>query len=130
MPNFGKKSNERLATCDPRLRDLFNQVVKHYDCSIIQGHRDMETQNKYFSEGKSKVVYPNSKHNSLPSRAVDVAPYPIVWNDTERFYHFAGYVTAMADVKGLKIRWGGDWDMDFDFNDQTFDDLVHFEIIE
>lgn len=130
MPTFSKSSTERLYTCDPRLIDLFHQVVKHYDCTIIQGHRDMQTQNKYFSDGKSKVVWPNSKHNPSPSKAVDVAPYPLDWNDKERFYHFAGYVTALADVKGLGIRWGGDWDGDFDFNDQHFNDLVHFEIVD
>jgi len=26
----------------------------------------------------------------MPSDAVDVAPYPIDWNDKERFYYFAG----------------------------------------
>jgi len=29
---------------------------------------------------------------------------------------------------GLKIRWGGDWDMDTQTKDNKFDDLVHFEL--
>ena len=43
---------------------------------------------------------------------------------------FAGYVQGVAEQLGIKIRWGGDWDSDFDFKDQTFNDLVHFELRE
>ena len=71
-----------------------------------------------------------SKHNSFPSLAVDVAPYPINWSDKERFYFFAGYVKATADQMKIKIRWGGDWDGDTKVRDQTFMDLPHYELIE
>lgn len=72
----------------------------------------------------------DSKHLALPSRAVDVAPYPINWGDKKRFYHFAGYVQGLAAQLGISLRWGGDWDGDNDLNDQTFFDLVHFELKE
>lgn len=130
MPTFGKTSRKRLSQCDPRLQQLFNEVIKNYDCSILQGHRSEEEQNRYFDEGKSKVRYPNSKHNSKPSRAVDVAPYPLDWNNTNRFYHFAGCVQGIATQMGIKIRWGGDWDSDKDFSDQNFNDLPHFELVD
>jgi len=128
MPKFGKTSADRLATCHPDLQKLFNEVVKNYDCSVLQGIRPKEEQDEYFRTGRSKVQYPNSKHNSDPSMAADVAPYPIDWNNTNRFYHFAGYVIATADQLGIKLRWGGDWDSDKDFSDQNFNDLPHFEI--
>tara|TARA_R110000824_G_scaffold60997_2_gene162721 strand:+ start:733 stop:1128 length:396 start_codon:yes stop_codon:yes gene_type:complete len=128
MPRFGKRSKSRLKTCDTRLQDLFNEVIKHFDCSVIQGHRGKEDQNKAFKEGKSKLKYPNGNHNATPSRAVDVAPYPIDWNDRERFTYFAGYVVGIALQMGLKIRWGGDWDMDTQVKDNNFDDLPHFEL--
>ena len=70
----------KLRTCDYRLQMLFEEVVKHYDCTILQGHRDKATQDAYFEAKKSKVKWPNSKHNSNPSLAVDVAPYPIPEN--------------------------------------------------
>lgn len=130
MPSFGKSSKSRLATCHPKLQELFNEVVKNYDCSILQGTRTKEEQDEFFSTGRSKVQYPNSKHNKTPSMAVDVAPYPIDWNNTNRFYHFAGYVNGVADSMGITIRFGGDWDSDKDFSDQTFNDLPHFEILE
>ena len=129
MPNFGKTSTERLATCHPKLQELFNEVVKGYDCSILQGIRGKDEQNEFYRTGRSKVQYPNSKHNPSPSLAVDVAPYPIDWNNTNRFYHFAGYVNGVAAQLGLEIRWGGDWDSDKNFSDQTFNDLPHFELV-
>ena len=33
MPRFGKKSQEKLNTCDPRLVELFERVVEDFDCS-------------------------------------------------------------------------------------------------
>jgi peptidoglycan L-alanyl-D-glutamate endopeptidase CwlK len=130
MPKFSKKSLSKLETCDKRLQDLFLRVVKKFDCTILEGHRSKDRQNKLFDEGKSKLKYPKGKHNSLPSKAVDVAPYPIDWNDRERFTYFAGYVIGIAYQMGLKIRWGGDWDMDTQVKDNNFDDLPHFEIKE
>ena len=130
MPKFSKKSLSKLETCDKRLQDLFLRVVKKFDCTILEGHRSKDRQKKLFDEGKSKLKYPKGKHNSLPSKAVDVAPYPIDWNDRERFTYFAGYVVGIAYQMGLKIRWGGDWDMDTQVKDNNFDDLPHFEIKE
>ena len=133
MPRFGSRSKKRLATCDDRLQDLFKEVVKHFDCSVIQGHRGKADQNKAFDEGRSKLRYPDGKHNASPSRAVDVAPYPVDWEDRDRFHYFSGFVMGMATklerkVPTLKLRWGGDWDQDTEVKDNRFDDLVHFEI--
>ena len=60
--------------------------------------------------------------------ALDVCPYPIDWNDKDRFYNFAGLVKGIAISMDIKIRWGGDWDGDNDLKDQTFFDLPHFEL--
>lgn len=129
MPKYSKTSKRRLADCHPRLQELFNEVIKHYDCSILCGRRTKAEQDAAYNSGTSKVKFPNSKHNPLPSLAVDAAPYPIDWNNHERFRHFAGFVQGVAAAKGIKIRWGGDWDMDNDLYDQSFMDLVHFEVI-
>ena len=55
MAKFGKKSRERLATCDPRLQKVFNEVIKHIDCSVLEGHRGEERQNKYSKNIKLKL---------------------------------------------------------------------------
>ena len=130
MPRFGSRSKSRLSTCDDRLQDLFKQVVKGFDCTVIEGHRGKEKQNAAYAKGNSKLKYPKGKHNKMPSIAVDVAPYPVDWSDRDRFHYFGGYVLGIAKQMGLNIRWGGDWDMDTQTKDNIFDDLVHFEIKE
>lgn len=129
MPRYSNRSKERLATCHEDLQRLFNEVIKYYDCSILCGHRSREDQEKAYNEGSSKVVWPNSKHNSTPSLAVDVAPYPIEWYELNRFYMFVGIVRGMAAMMGINIRCGADWDGDMDVKDQNFHDLPHFELI-
>lgn len=138
MFSFSKKSADALSTCDAKIQLLFNEVIKYVDCTIICGHRSKEDQDKAVAEKKSKTAWPNSKHNQMPSKAVDVVPYPIRWGtegtteqrrkDIARFYFFAGYVKSVADSMNIDIRWGGDWDSDLDFSDQSFDDLPHFEL--
>ena len=129
MPKFGKRSKERLATCDERLQKVFNEVINYVDCSVLEGHRGEREQNKYFAEGKSKVQYPLGRHNAKPSRAVDVVPYPIDWNDRERFHLFAGFVLGIAYSMDISLRWGGDWNQNFEVDDNNFDDFPHFELI-
>jgi peptidoglycan L-alanyl-D-glutamate endopeptidase CwlK len=128
MPRYSKRSKERLATCDEKLQDVFNEVIKHVDCSILEGHRSKERQNKLYDEGRTKVKYPDGRHNADPSKAVDVTPYPVNWEDRERQTLFAGFVLGIARGMGLRLRWGGDWDQDFQVMDNRFDDFPHFEI--
>jgi len=128
MGQFSTKSQQILDSCHPLLQILFFEVVRTFDCSILDGHRPMHRQNQLYRDGKSKLIYPHSKHNSYPSQAVDVAPYPIDWEDIRRFYYFGGYVLGIAKNMGFRIRWGGDWDGDRQVKDQSFNDLVHFEI--
>ena len=128
MPHFGKKSKERLATCHEDIQKVFNEVIKVVDCSVLEGHRDERRQEQLFSEGKTKVHYPMGRHNSKPSRAVDVVPYPVDWKDRERFHLFSGFVLGVASGMGITLRWGGDWNMNFEVDDYKFDDFTHFEL--
>ena len=130
MPKFGRKSRERLATCDDRLQKVFNEVIKYWDCSVLEGHRDERNQDRLYSEGKTKVRYPMGRHNASPSLADDVVPYPIDWHDRERFHLFSGFVLGLARGMGITLRWGGDWNMNFEVDDNKFDDFPHFEIKE
>tara|TARA_R110002167_G_scaffold94892_2_gene253043 strand:+ start:9202 stop:9597 length:396 start_codon:yes stop_codon:yes gene_type:complete len=130
MAYFGRKSKKQLSTCDERLYDVFNEVIKHIDCSVLEGHRGEIRQNQLYEEGKTKVFFPNGRHNSSPSRAVDVVPYPIDWDDRERFTLFAGFVLGIAKSMGITLRWGGDWDRDWTVMDNKFDDFPHFEVID
>ena len=107
------------------------EVIKEFDCRIISGQRGETEQNKLYMEGLSQVEYPNSRHNTQPlSMAVDCAPWPIDWEDRERFIYLSGYVMGIAAKMGIPCRWGGDWDRDFQVKDEHFRDLCHFELIK
>ena len=92
---FSEFSRKNLETCHPDLQVLFNEVIKHIDCRIMCGHRGREAQNAAYPK-YSKVQYPNSRHNTYPSMAVDVVPYPELYSDTEKMYYLGGFVLAMA----------------------------------
>lgn len=150
MAKFSNSSKEKLDTATEALQMLFEKVIEKYDCIILQGVRSEEEQAENVNNGKSKTL--KSKH--LPNKdgkaeAIDSSPYPIPdkWGkisyglipieyreeikqqikELAKFYHYGGYVQGVADTMNIPIKWGGDWDNDKDFNDQTFDDLVHFE---
>jgi len=139
MPMFSQESFSKLSTCHIDLQTLFFEVVRYYDCKVIEGFRNEMEQQIDFDIGATKLQWPNGKHNAQPSLAVDVAPFPINFSPNHtnmaRFYLFAGYVMGIAEqlkVQGKmthSIRWGGDWDSDKDLSDQKFNDLVHFELL-
>ena len=135
MPKFSQDSFSNLSTCHIDLQVLFYEVIKSFDCKILEGYRNEEGQEKAFKAGNTQLHWPDGKHNKQPSMAVDVAPYPIDWKNNKRFYWFAGYVMGIAQV--LKdegkmthsVRFGGDWDSDKDIDEERFRDLVHFELV-
>ncbi|OCH58374.1 peptidase [Aliivibrio fischeri] len=129
MNKFSKQSASRLASCHPQLQKVFIKVLEICDCSILCGHRTEAEQNALPSSN-TQVRFPNSKHNSVPSKAVDATPYPYDEDDRERFSYFAGIVIGVGASMGIAIRWGGDWDKDNELKDNGFDDLMHFELVE
>ena len=131
MPQFGSSSQAKLATCSIKLQELLNEVVKHHDCKVISGHRTLKEQMELYDLGRSTKdgVERKSKHQTRPSKAVDVVPYPVDWEDLERFRAFGGFVLGVASQMDIRIRWGGDWDSDWMFTDQRFIDMPHFEIV-
>ena len=135
MFKYGKTSKERLSTVHPDLQRLFNEAIKHLDITIIEGARTVETQKRYQEMGATKTM--NSKH--IPgydgyAMAVDSAPYPINFDLSDprvvrEWYLYAGFLKGLAEGMGINIRIGADWDGDFDLHDQSFDDLVHVELV-
>jgi len=129
MPKFSGVSLDRLTTCDADLQIVFQEVIRTWDFTITCGYRNAAEQNLAFRRGLSKKKYPDSLHNIYPSKAIDVAPFPLDWGDLGSFYMFAGYVLRVAYTRGIKLRYGGDWDGDRKTADQKFNDLGHFELI-
>lgn len=152
MPNYSAASQNKLLTCEPDLQVLFNYVIKYFDNTILYGHRSPEEQFELYKKGrilqngiwvitnKSKVVTykdgykSKSKHNYLPSKAVDAVAYPIDFKNVKRQIYFAGFVKGIAQMLlkygaiEHKIICGIDWDDDTMLNDQKFADIYHFQI--
>ena len=144
MAKFSKTSEDRLKTCHQDLQILFGYVVQHFDCSIISGHRTPGEQYELYKKGRTEIdghwviedkrnvvtykdgVKKLSKHNTWPSVAVDVMPFPINWKDTDGATKFAYYVLGVAQtLKSYgqiehEIEWGGDW--------TSLRDYPHFQL--
>lgn len=117
---LSKLSRERLSQCHPDLQRVVELAAGRYPMAVIQGHRGEKEQNEAFSRGNSKLKWPNSKHNSLPSMAVDLVPMPLDWNNVKRFDELAVVVKAAAKELGVELVWGGDW--------KSFKDRPHYEL--
>lgn len=136
MPNYSVNSINKLLTCHKDLVTVFTFVIKHFDNTVICGTRSKFDQDKAYVEGKSQVKYPFSKHNKVPSMAVDAVSYPISWDDLSQHYYFSGYVKAVADMlydQGEiehKVTAGADWNKNMQVSDENFLDLFHFELID
>jgi peptidoglycan L-alanyl-D-glutamate endopeptidase CwlK len=124
MYRFGRKSKERLKGVDHRLIKVLDELIKIMDVTVIEGLRSEERQKELLEKGATKVKY--SRH--MEGKAVDLAPYPIDWENRDGFHYMGGMIRGIAHQLGLKIRWGGDWNSDGDVKDNGFDDLVHIEI--
>lgn len=110
---LGKTSKLHLATCDVKLQQFITALAADVDAGLVPGVKDLivlcgyrgeAAQNKAFREGKSKKLYPHSKHNCVPSRAVDIAPYPINWQDVAAFEALRKYALELASRMGIRIR--------------------------
>lgn len=136
MPGLSTTSRMRLDTCHPELRRLVEAVAERAEILVVEGHRSKARQDAAVAAGASKTPWPTSKHNALPSRAVDLAPLKggtIDWQDAAGFIALGRLVQEVAREQGIAVRWGGDWDGDGKTRsdgdrDERFVDLPHFEL--
>lgn len=112
MPYFNSRSKENLSQAHEDLQRLFNEVVKTRDCSVISSYREKEEQDELYYLKLSKLLYPDSKHNKIPSLAVDVIPFPVIaWKDIEGFKQFVSIVKKTAKRLNIDIINGGEWEL-------------------
>jgi peptidoglycan L-alanyl-D-glutamate endopeptidase CwlK len=134
MPQFSQASKSQLVTCDPRLQQVLNSAIADFDFVVVEGHRGEAAQNLAFARGASQLPWPKGNHNALPSRAADLAPYPIDWSEGEkphlRFAFMMGVILAHARRLGIKVRFGMDWNRNYDMRDESFLDYGHVELDE
>lgn len=148
MPRFGQKSLKNLEGVHDLLAKCALEVVKIYDISVTQGVRSAAQQQKLYAIGRTEQLErkPVTKIDGVTKKsnhqikedglgyAIDVNPFPIDFAAKERYYMMWGifYAVSQNVLAGTdyKLRWGGDWDGDNSFTDQSFDDLPHIELIK
>lgn len=109
MAKFGKRSLTNIAQCDERLQLIAAQLIEEMDVAVICGHRNKVDQDRAYNTGKSRLRWPNSKHNKKPSLAMDVVPWPLDWNNMSRFQEMCKRTERIAKELGIKIRLGRDF---------------------
>lgn len=113
MP-LGKGSVGLLSTCHPSLVRFVERISTGIDAGdlaplvtdvmVVCGFRGQRDQDAAFANGTSQKRWPDSKHNVMPALAVDIAPYPLDWNDTKAFEALRRYAKGVAHGMGLPIR--------------------------
>lgn len=123
---FGKRSLTNLQGVHPDLVKVCHRALElsDIDFTVIEGLRTYQRQKELVAKGASKTL--NSRH--LTGHAVDIAPYPIDWNNRDRFIALSKFMFQAAKELNVKIRWGGDWNENGDWKDEKFSDLPHFEL--
>lgn len=128
MFQLGKRSRDNLKGVHPDLVRVVERAIQitKQDFVVTEGVRTVERQAELFRQKKSRTM--NSRH--LTGHAVDLT----AWvggqpNWDHRFYdEIKEAMYSAARDCDVPLRWGGDWDGDGDRTDQTFHDLVHFEL--
>lgn len=125
---LSKRSLDRLVGVNPSLVAVFKKACESmpFDITVLEGLRTAERQAELLKQGATKVQV--SRHMS--GNAIDIAPYPIDWNDTERFKIVAHHMFAAAKELGIVIRWGGNWSRQDEKVKpaSSFVDMPHFEL--
>ncbi|QQO91193.1 L-alanyl-D-glutamate peptidase [Yersinia phage PYps16N] len=125
---LGQRSIDRLKGVNPSLVAVFKRACETmpFDVTVLEGLRSYERQQELLKQGATKVSV--SRHMS--GNALDIAPYPIDWNDLERFQIVAEHMFKAAEELGIVIRWGGTWERTFTkpVKWAKFLDAPHFEL--
>ena len=125
-----------MSSCDVRLQNIAHQVLKIKDHSIVKGHRNRADQNAayYAMPQRSKLKWPDGKHNASPSLAMDVQTYPSEFLTEQELredqLYLLGLYVGIGAQLDITIRTGADWDRSGVISDNGFDDFFHVEIVE
>lgn len=135
---LGTRSLERLAGVHPKLVRVVKRAaeVTEQDFMVLEGVRTRARQIELYAQGRTKpgrVVTWTLESNHFPQadgfgHAVDLVPYPVDWNDLEKFDAVAKSMFAAATELGIAIRWGADWDRDGKPRERGETDSPHFEL--
>ena len=115
---LGIRSRQRLSGVHPDLVAVVERAITitEVDFTVLEGLRSRDRQKELVAKGASKTM--NSRH--LTGHAVDLAPWPIDWDDLSRFEQVADAMKQASEELDVPVIWGGDW--------RTFYDGPHYEL--
>jgi peptidoglycan L-alanyl-D-glutamate endopeptidase CwlK len=115
---LGTRSLQSLSGVHPDMVAVVKRAIEitEQDFTVIEGIRNVNRQRSLLKAGKSTTM--NSRH--ITGHAVDMVPWPVDWNDLERFEVVSEAMKAAAEELEVSIVWGGDW--------KSFYDGPHFEL--
>ena len=115
---LGTRSLQSLSGVHPDMVAVVKRAIEitEVDFTVIEGIRNINRQRELFKAGKSTTM--NSRH--ITGHAVDMVPWPVDWEDLERFEVMSEAMKAAAEELEIPIVWGGDW--------KSFYDAPHFEL--
>ncbi|WP_433942487.1 M15 family metallopeptidase [Brevundimonas diminuta] len=140
---LGAQSRARLAGVHPDLIGVVERAIQlsTVDFSVLEGVRTQQRQRELYAQGRTKpgkvVTWTlTSNHFVNPKtgygHAVDLIPFPVDWEGPTRFPKFDAIAKAMfaaSKERGVRIRWGADWDMDGKPRERGETDSPHFELV-
>lgn len=151
---LGKRSLGNLEGVHPNLIKVVKLAIKKtkQDFMVVEGVRTQRRQWELYARGrhvaelrakgcpmdiiaqpmKPKVTWVTHS-NHMPKEdgyghAVDLVPYPVDWNHTEKFDAISDAMFAASEELGIPIRWGADWDRDGKPRERGETDSPHFEL--
>ncbi len=106
MDAFSERVLERV---DPVLAGILRDAesLSPVPFRVVAGHRGLREQNALFAAGLSVHRFPQSPHNKLPSRAVDIEPLTDPSDLADRAAVVQAIQMAAAEA-GVLIFWRGE----------------------
>ena len=122
---FGATSQERMEGVHPLLIDCAERALSYgtLDLTVLPygGLRTLKDQKMLVNKGASQTL--NSLHRKQGTgygHAIDLAPYPVDWDDISRFHLMGALMFRAANEIDAPIEWGGFW--------KSFFDYPHFQL--
>jgi peptidoglycan L-alanyl-D-glutamate endopeptidase CwlK len=137
---LSNRSRSNLEGVHPDLVAVVERAIEitKQDFLVVEGVRTPARQKVLFAQGRTKpgrkVTWTmNSNHfvnkTTKFGHAVDIAPFPVDWNDTRKFDAMATAMFRASRELGVLIRWGANWDQDENVRERGEHDSPHFELV-
>lgn len=130
---LGKTSLARLKGVDEQLVNIVKRAIEisEVDFTVLEGVRTLDRQRELYAQGRTapgKIVTWTMKSRHIEGKAVDLVPYPLDWNDLEKFNKIKDAMFQAAREQDVNLRWGADWDGDGKYREKGEYDSPHFEL--